>query len=77
MHGMPERDPRVAIERLAPLTADGNAWRPTALELTAIARLQSGDKSGALGLYKILSDDLAAPRGLRARAAEMATALAS
>jgi len=77
MHGMPESDPRVVVERLAPLTAAGNPWRPTALELTAIARLQSGDKSGALDLYKTLADDLAAPQGLRARAAEMATALAS
>jgi len=39
--------------------------------------LQSGDKSGALDLYKSLADDLAAPQGLRARAAEMAAALAS
>ncbi len=62
---------------LAPMTAAGDPWRPTALELTAVARLQSGDKSGALDLYKSLADDLAAPQGLRARAAEMAAALAS
>ena len=55
----------------------GNPWRPTALELTAAARLQAGDKKGALDLYKSLADDLAAPRSLRARAAEMAAALAS
>ena len=59
------------------LTASGNPWRPTALELTALARLKSGDKSGALDLYKSLADDLAAPQSLRARAAEMAAALAS
>ncbi len=59
------------------MTAAGDPWRPTVLELTAIARLQSGDKSGALDLYKSLADDLAAPQGLRARAAEMAAALAS
>ena len=77
MHGVPEADPRATIDRLAPMTAAGDPWRPTALELTAIARLQSGDKSGALDLYKSLADDLAAPQGLRARAAEMAAALAS
>lgn len=77
MHGMPEAEPHATIDRLAPMTAAGNPWRPTALELTAIARLQSGDKSGALDLYKLLADDLAAPQGLRARAAEMAAALAS
>jgi hypothetical protein len=77
MHGTPETDQRATIDRLAPMTVTGNPWRPTALELTAIARLQSGDKSGALDLYKTLADDLAAPPGLRSRAAEMAAALTS
>ena len=77
MQGMPEADPHATIERLAPLTTTDDPWRPTAIELTAIARLKSGDKSGALELYKSLADDLAAPRDLRARAAEMTAALAS
>jgi hypothetical protein len=77
MHGMPEADPQSIIDRLAPLTTTSNPWRPTALELTAAARLESGDKAGALELYKRLADDLAAPQGLRARAAEMTAALAS
>ena len=77
MQTMPGGDPHSTIERLAPLTAGSSTWRPTALELTALARLKSGDKSGALDLYKSLADDLTAPRGLRARAAEMAVALAS
>ena len=47
------------------------------LDLTAAARLEAGDKSGALEVYKTLADDLAAPQGTRARAAEMAAALAS
>ena len=77
MHGMPDADPQRTIARLAPLTGSDNPWRPTALELTALARLKSGDKKAALDLYKGLADDLTAPRGLRARAAEMAAALAS
>ena len=77
MQGMPEADPQTTIDRLAPMTAAGNPWRPTALEWTAAARLKSGDLSGALSLYQSLADDLAAPQGLRARAAEMAAALAS
>ena len=77
MQSMPESDPRQTIDRLAPLTVKGNSWRPTALELTALARFNSGDKSGALDLYKSLSDDPTAPAGVRARAAEMAAALAS
>lgn len=77
MHGMPKADHKAIIDRLAPLTAAGNPWRPTALQLTAAARLESGDKAGALELYKTLADDLAAPQGMRARAAEMTAALAS
>jgi hypothetical protein len=76
MQGMPQADPKATIARLAPLTAPGNPWRPTSIELTAAARLQLGDKKAALDLYKSLADDLAAPRNLRARAAEMAAALA-
>jgi hypothetical protein len=76
MHGTPEGDPHSVIDRLAPITAVGNPWHSTALDLTAAARVESGDKSGALAVYKTLADDLAAPQGLRARAAEMAAALA-
>jgi hypothetical protein len=74
---MPEADPHTTIDRLGPLIASGNPWRPTAMELTALARLQSGDKAGALDLFKSLADDAATPQTLRARAAEMAAALAS
>jgi len=77
MQGMPEADPRQTIARLAPLTGHDDPWRPTALELTALARLEAGEKKAALDLYKGLADDLTAPRSLRARAAEMAAALAS
>jgi len=77
MHGLPDTDPHSVIDRLAPMTSPGNPWRSTALELTAAARLKAGDKSGALDVYKTLADDLAAPQGTRARAAEMAAALAS
>ena len=77
MHGLPDGDPKAAVERLQPLTVSGNPWRASALDLTAAAKLKSGDRSGALEIYKELSDDLSAPQGLRARAAEMAAALKS
>jgi hypothetical protein len=77
MHGMPDSDPQSIIDRLAPMAAAGNPWRGTATELMAAARLKSGDKNGALELYKQLADDLSAPQNLRARAAELAAALAS
>jgi hypothetical protein len=77
MQRMPQADPHTTIDRLGPLTASGNPWRPTAIELTALARLQSEDKSRALELFKNLADDPATPQGLRTRAAEMAVALGS
>ena len=77
MQRMPEADPHATIDRLAPLTASGNPWRPSAIELTALARLKLDDKSGALELFKSLADDPATPQSLRTRAAEMAAALAS
>ena len=77
MNGFADSQPQAVIDRLKPLTDSGSAWRPTALELTAAAKLKAGDKAGALDIYKKLADDLAAPEGVRARAAEMAAVLAS
>jgi len=76
MQGLPDGDAKAAIERLQPLTDNGNPWRASALELTAAAKLKAGDRSGALDLYRKIADDLAAPQRLRARAAELAAALA-
>lgn len=70
-------DPQAVIARLKPLSAPGDPWRPSALELTALARLEAGDRSGARKLYQGLAADPSAPPGLRARAARMAAALAS
>jgi hypothetical protein len=69
-------DPKAIIAKLAPLTSATSPWHPTALELTALAELKAGDKAAALATYKRIADDLAAPQDLRARAAEMITALA-
>ena len=77
MQSLPDADPKAAMDRLQPLTASGNPWRGSALDLTAAAKLKGGDRSGALEIYQKLADDLAAPQGLRARAAEMAAALKS
>jgi hypothetical protein len=77
MHSLPEENPQTAIARLAPLTAAGNPWRPSALDLTASAKLAAGDRAGARAIYEQLADDLSAPQGLRARAAEMTAALGS
>jgi hypothetical protein len=75
-YGLKSGDPKAIIAKLAPLTAASNPWHPTALELTALAELKAGNKAEARAIYPRLADDLAAPQGLRARAAEMITALA-
>jgi hypothetical protein len=69
-------DASAVIARVAPLTSATNPWHPTALELTALAQLKTGNKAEARAVYQRIADDLAAPQGLRARAAEMAAALA-
>ncbi len=76
MQALPDTGPKAAIARLAPLTESGQPWRASALSLTAAAELKAGDKKTALAVYKKLADDLTAPAGLRAHAAEMASALA-
>jgi hypothetical protein len=75
MNGFASTDPKAVIDRLKPLTDTGNPWRPTALELTAAAQLKAGDNAAALDIYQKLADDLAAPEGVRGRAAEMAAIL--
>jgi hypothetical protein len=77
MHALSDSDPKAMIDRLAPLTQKDNAWRASALDLTAAAKLKGGDRAGALQIYQELADDPGVPRGLRARAAEMAAALKS
>ncbi len=75
MHRMEQDDPAELEARLAPLTEVGQAFRPSALELSAAIALRQGDKARAREIYAGIVDDLAAPPGLRARAAQMLQAL--
>ena len=75
MHASDTGDPAQLIKRLEPLTAAASPWRYSALELTAALATRMGDKARAEKLYAQLSDDAAAPNGVRARAAEMLAAL--
>jgi hypothetical protein len=70
-----DKDPKGSVARLKPLTDANNPWHASALELTAIAALKEGDVASARKTYQQLADDLTAPQGLRARAAEMVAAL--
>ena len=75
LHALDTIDPQVVIERLAPLTAQDNPWHATAIEVTAIVHLKAGDRAAAKADYQKIADDLSAPRGVRARAAQMVAAL--
>lgn len=59
---------RAELEALA---APNAPWRFTATELLAVLALRRGDDLEARTLYQSLVDDLSAPNGLRARAAEV------
>ena len=68
-------DPDALIARLSPLGAETGTWRYSARELTAILHLRAGDIEASQAAYQQLADDLLAPQGLRARAAEMLRAI--
>ena len=70
-------DAQAIIDRMAPITQVQNPWHCSAIEVTAIAHLKAGDRAAARTDYQRLTDDLTAPQGMRARAAEMVAALAS
>jgi hypothetical protein len=61
--------------RLEPLAQPGKAFRPLATELLAVLALRENDKQAARDLFIGLSDDSAAPAGIRARATQMIEAL--
>jgi hypothetical protein len=77
LHALDTVDPQAVVDRLAPVTGPDNPWHPSAIEVTAIAHLKTGDRAAARTDYQKVADDLTAPRSLRARAAQMVTALAS
>ena len=58
-------------ERLRPLIDAGGTWRHSALEILGTLAHRSGGVAKAKELFKQIVDDVEAPRGLRARAAQM------
>jgi len=63
------------VKRLEPLLTDDNPWRYSARELLGALALQEGDIDTATREFTALSDDLTAPPGIRARAAELLAAV--
>lgn len=74
-HGLGTMTPEETTALLEPLTGPANPWRFSARELLALSALRGDDRAKAVELYQELADDLEAPPGLRARAAEMLKAL--
>lgn len=71
-----EGEDATAIERrVAPVNVETSPWRFSAREAIALAALRTGETDRARNLLRALSDDLAAPAGVRARAAELLAAL--
>lgn len=77
LHSIERIEPAELDRALAPLQAAGNPWRFSALELAALAAARTGEAAKARDLYAKIADDVQAPPGLRARAAEMVAALGS
>jgi hypothetical protein len=75
LHLMDTATPEELDRRLAPLTAPDCIWHYSALELGALVRLKAGDLEAARKALTQLSDDTAAPTGVRGRATEMLAAL--
>lgn len=64
-------DPHALNERLVPLTEAGSPWRFTALEVTALLAVRSGDVGRAREIFTQLSEEASTPPGIRGRASEM------
>ena len=74
-HRVDKEDAARLAQRLQPLLADDNPWRFSARELAAVAALHGGDTAEARSNLARLSDDAAAPVGIRARATELLKSL--
>jgi len=68
-------DPEKLVAELAPLRAMDSPWRHSALEITALVAIRTGERTKAREIYASLAEDITAPESLRQRAGEMVTAL--
>ncbi len=67
--------PATIIARLKPLSAPGNPWFGVAGEMTALARLKSGQPQLAAALLADIAKDETVPATLRGRARQLAVSL--
>lgn len=75
LHAVETADAAQIESELQPLMGSDSPWRHLASEIAAVAALRGGNTARARELYARISDDAAAPAGIRTRAAEMIQAL--
>lgn len=75
LHEVDSGDPAALIARLEPLTAAGNPWRYSALELTGLLARRVGETARAREIFAGLADDAQAPLGVRERATQLLASL--
>ncbi|MCE2510278.1 MAG: tetratricopeptide repeat protein [Alphaproteobacteria bacterium] len=68
-------EPATLVSEVEPLTAEDSPWRHSALEITALVAIRSGEKPKAREIYMGLAEDPDTPQALRQRAQDMASAL--
>lgn len=61
--------------QMTPLSVESSPWRHSAREILALLALKAGDSAKAQDLLRKVADDVAAPTGVRGRAAELLSAL--
>lgn len=76
-HSIDNGDPAQLAARIAPLTAEGNAWRASAREAEALIAIRRGAPEEARRMLEALLSDPAIPPGLRERAQRVAAGLRS
>jgi hypothetical protein len=67
----PQADVDALRARLESVAGEDRPWRHAAGELSGVLSLKAGDRAGAQARFKAIADDLEAPQGMRARAAQV------
>jgi hypothetical protein len=68
-------DPAAIEKKVEKLAAESSPWRHSAREVQALAALKKGDEAKGVETLRKLAEDNGAPQGVRARAAELLSAL--
>lgn len=74
-HELETAEPSLIQARLGPLSAEGSAWRPIALQYLALLSIRTGDTQGAIKTFQSVANDVSTPADMRNMANAMAQAL--